>query len=241
MLLRGLSRTAARTLPSQCAVCRGWGEGRICAACIARFAVPTPRCRRCAIELPPGPDTCGACLADPPPFARCIAAVDYGFPWAGLIQQFKFGARLDLADALVERMEVAWHAAGAPPLGRLLPLPLSDARLRERGHNQAWELARRLAHASGAAADARLLLRVKDTPHQLSLPRAQRAANVRDAFAVEPLRAHDVRDREITLIDDVLTTGATAAEAARVLLEAGAAKVGVWVLARTPRPPGADT
>ena len=118
----------------------------------------------------------------------------------------------------------------------LLPVPLSGKRLRERGYNQAWELARRLGRALHCPADARLLLRVKDSPHQLALPPAQRAANVRGAFAVEPRRISELRGREVALIDDVMTTGATAAEIVRVLLQAGAARVQVWVLARTPRP-----
>ena len=77
---------------------------------------------------------------------------------------------------------------------------------------------------------------MKETPHQLALPPERRAANVRAAFAVEPLRTAELRGRSVTLVDDVMTTGATVAEAARTLLQAGAADVGVWVIARTPRP-----
>jgi ComF family protein len=116
----------------------------------------------------------------------------------------------------------------------LLPVPLSTQRLRERGYNQAWELARRLGHALRCPADSRLLLRVKDTPHQLAFPRAKRAENVRAAFAVEPRRLGELRGRSVTLVDDVMTTGATVAEASRALLQAGASEVDVWVFARTP-------
>ena len=83
--------------------------------------------------------------------------------------------------------------------------------------------------------DASLLLRIRDTPHQLAFPPAQRAGNVRAAFAVEPRRLDALRGCRVTLVDDVMTTGATVAEAARTLLQAGAAEVGVWVIARTPR------
>jgi ComF family protein len=155
-----------------------------------------------------------------------------------LVQALKFHARLDLAPALAERMLSAWHAAGVGAPGLLLPMPLAASRWRERGHNQAWELARRLARALGAPADPQLLLRVKDTPHQIALPRRDRAANVRGAFAVEPLRAAGLRGRSVTLVDDVVTTGATAAEAARTLRQAGAAAVTLWVAARTPHRAG---
>jgi ComF family protein len=129
------------------------------------------------------------------------------------------------------------HACDDEPVAPalLLPMPLSPARLRERGYNQAWELARRLGAALQVPADAGLLLRLKDTPHQTSLAVANRAANVRGAFAVEPLRRTELQGRDVTLVDDVLTTGASAAEATRALLQAGAARVQVWVVARTPR------
>jgi ComF family protein len=121
----------------------------------------------------------------------------------------------------------------------LVPTPSSAERLRERGYNQAWELARRLGPALGIATERDLLLRLRDTPHQLSLPAEQRSANVRGTFAVEPRRAAALQGRAVTIVDDVMTTGATAAEMARLLLAAGAVSVDVWVLARTPLPNGA--
>jgi ComF family protein len=226
---------ASQRLPSLCAVCRGWGTQRVCDACIERFAVRSARCLRCALRVPEGVRLCGACLTDPPPFARTLAAVDYDHPWDGLITQFKFHGALDLAPALMQRLLSAFERADVPAPTLLLPVPLSRERLRERGYNQAWELARRLGRALHCEADARLLLRVKDTPHQLALPTDRRAGNVRAAFAVEPLRLAELRGRSVTLVDDVMTTGATVAELARVLLQAGAAEVSVWVVARTPR------
>jgi ComF family protein len=234
-LLKTLAPIAKGRLASTCAVCRGWGTQRICADCVARFGAPVPRCRLCALRVPLGAPVCCACLTNPPPWQGALAAVDYGHPWDGLLTQFKFHAALDLAAALAERLLEARAPDDAPP-GLLLPMPLSADRLRERGHNQAWELARRIAAALDAEADARWLLRIRDTPHQLALAPSQRAANVRGAFAVEPRRLAATRGRRITLVDDVMTTGASAAEAARVLLQAGAASVHVWVVARTPRP-----
>lgn len=222
-------------LPSQCAVCHGWGEQRLCADCLTRFAAERHRCRRCALETSNGTVECGACLRDPPPYAATFAAVDYSHPWDGLITHFKFHAALDLAPAMAARLVAAVRRSGAQLPELLLPVPLSTARLRERGFNQAWELARRVGRALACRAEARLLLRIKNHPHQLALPLEQRAANVRGAFAVEPLRAAELPGRNIALIDDVMTSGATAAEATRVLLQAGAHTVQVWVVARTPR------
>lgn len=224
-------------LPSLCAVCRGWGAQRVCGDCVRRFVIAVPRCRRCALQVPAGVDVCGACLTDPPPYARTLAAVDYDHPWDGLITHFKFRAALDLTSALTERMLAARAEAmaSAPAPALLVPIPLSDARLRERGYNQAWELTKRLGAALHSPIDATLLLRVKDTPHQLAFPPEQRAGNVRAAFAVEPKRRAELQGSHVTLVDDVMTTGATGAEAARTLMQAGASEVNVWVVARTPR------
>ncbi len=207
---------------------------RVCGDCVQRFAAPVPRCRRCALQVPVGMEVCGACLTDPPPYARTLAAVDYDHPWDGLITHFKFHGALDLATALAERMLAASGGLSAPAL--LVPIPLSDARLRERGYNQAWELTKRLGTTLHCRVDATLLLRVKDTPHQLVFPPDQRAGNVRAAFAVEPRQRVELQGRTVTLVDDVMTTGATVAEAARTLLQGGASEVHVWVIARTPRP-----
>ncbi len=227
-----------RRLPTQCALCRDWAYERLCDKCIARFASPKPRCTRCAIGVLEGVSICGECLRHAPPFEHAVAAVDYEPPWDDLVRRFKFDAALDLADTLARRLLDAIRRSGARHPDRLLPVPLADERMRERGYNQAWELARRVAPTMGCACDARLLLRTKETAHQLSLPPAERAANVRGAFTVEPRRRQDLRDRDVAVVDDVMTTGATLAEVARTLLQGGAASVQVWVLARTPRPGG---
>ncbi|MEO6030695.1 MAG: ComF family protein [Burkholderiaceae bacterium] len=223
-------------LPSVCAVCHGWGAQRVCATCSDRFAPRIARCERCALAVPGGVRLCGACLTDPPPFERSVAALDYAPPWSELIARFKFQAALDLAPVLAQRLADAVRLAAGSNAELILPVPLSPERLRERGYNQAWELARRVARELRVPADAHLLLRVRDTPHQLAFAPAQRAGNVRAAFAVEPLRRAELAGRRVALVDDVMTSGATAAEIAHVLLQAGAAQVQVWVVARTPRP-----
>lgn len=224
-----------QSLPSLCAVCRSWGEQAVCAGCLGRHARLVPRCGRCALRVPQGVVTCGRCLQQPPTFDAACSGVDYAHPWSALIARFKFHSGLELTDALVAPLHRALSRDERRWPDLLLPVPLSRERLRERGYNQAWEATRRLARAMNLHCDAGLLLRVKDSPHQLDLPPDERAANVRDVFAVEPLRRAELKGLHIAIVDDVMTTGATCAEAARVLKQAGAERVEAWALARTPR------
>ena len=171
-----------------------------------------------------------------PPYTRTLAAVDYAFPWSSLVAAFKFRAALDLAPALASLLADAVRRSDAPRPAWLLPVPLSAERLAERGMNQAWELARRVGAALAIDARGDVLRRLIDTPHLADLPREQRAARIRGAFGIAPGRSQLLRGQSVALVDDVMTSGATAAEAARVLLAAGAIEVQVWVVARTPAP-----
>ena len=171
----------------------------------------------------------------PPAFDAALAAVDYAAPWDRLVTAFKFHDALDLAAVFADAIVAAERSRDAPRPTLLLPVPLAPRRLRERGYNQAWELARGIARRRGIAAEGALLLRIRETAHQLALPLADRAGNVRGAFAVEPRRRAELAGRHVAIIDDVMTTGVTAAEVAGVLKQSGAATVEVWLLARTPR------
>ncbi len=223
-------------LPTQCAVCLGWSRSRICTDCLQRHGARQPRCRLCAIAVPEGAAVCGTCLHRPPPFTRSIAAVDYAYPWADLVAAFKFRTALDLASALSDLLAEAVRADDAPLPTLLLPVPLSAERLRERGMNQAWELARRVGTHLRIRARADLLRRLVNTPHLADLPREQRSARIRGAFGMAPGQSQALRGQCVALVDDVMTSGATATEAARVLQAAGAEAVQVWVVARTPSP-----
>jgi len=221
-------------LPSQCAVCRAWPSRPVCDACVARFAPPTPRCATCAVPVPAGVPRCGECVRHPPPLDACLAACAYVWPWPGHIGEFKFQGQAGWAAPFATLMRSApWVEPALERCDLLLPMPLSRARLRERGFNQALELARRLAPRK---TDPALLLRTRDTPAQSGLTRAERLRNLRGAFAVEPLRAAELRDRRIVLVDDVMTSGASLFAAAQVLRHAGAAHVAGLVLARTDPP-----
>ncbi len=224
--------------PSQCEICRQWCEGGLCADCVTRFAAAVPRCGRCGLRLGVATRACGACLQDPPPFEHTIAAVDYGFPWDLLVSAFKFQARPELAAALAARMAAAVGAAGLPLPDAVLPMPLAPRRLAQRGYNQAWELARRVAAALQLpAAWPDRLLRPLDTAPQAGLGRTARQLNLRTAFMVEPRHRASLAGRRVALVDDVMTTGASVREASAALLRSGVAAVDVWVLARTPEAP----
>jgi ComF family protein len=223
-------------LPSQCAVCRAWGRARICADCAARFAAPLSRCTACALRVPTGVARCADCVRAAPPFDAAVAAVDYAYPWDALVTAFKFHGALDVGPGLAGLLAQALRRTRAPRPDLLLPVPLGPARLAERGYNQAWELAKGLRRTLAVPADARVLQRLFDGPHQAGRPRGERAAQVRDSFGIAPRAAARLRGAGIALVDDVMTTGSTLAEAARVLKAAGAASVQVWVVARTPAP-----
>jgi ComF family protein len=226
-----LARRLLNGLPARCALCGAWPSRPLCEACVTELAPPRPRCRRCALPVPAGVTLCGACVREAPPLDACVAAVDYDWPWSDVVAQFKFGARNGWAHEMAALMRAApWAEPLLEQATLLLPMPLSPARLRERGYNQAWLLARTLDRRR---ADASLLLRVRDTTAQSALPRAERQRNVRGAFAVEPLRLRELLNQQVLLVDDVMTSGASLFEAARTLRAAGAAGVSALVFGRT--------
>lgn len=232
--LQGISARlgwVAARVPSQCAICHAWPAQRICGACVARFAQPACRCERCALRVVPGVPVCGACTLGPPLFDACLAAVDYAYPWAGALAEFKFRADPGWAGPLARLLQgTAGVQAAIDAADRVLPVPLSAARLRERGYNQAALIARHLAPAK---TDVLTLLRILSTEAQSGLPRAQRLRNLQGAFALEPGRARALRGQRVVLLDDVMTTGATLHAATQALREAGVAHVTAMVLART--------
>jgi ComF family protein len=224
------------TLGGQCEVCLGWQAGGVCGPCQTRFAALQPRCRSCALPVPEGVPRCGSCLHDPPPHLRCLCAVDYAFPWDRLATRFKFGAAPELAQVLSALMVEAARRQTMDRPELFVPVPLSNQRLAERGYDQAWELARRLGGALQVAARPQVLVRRFDSRQQSQLSRRERQANLRGAFTVPASMKTRVVGRHVGLVDDVMTTGATAHEATAALLAAGARRVDLWVAARTPAP-----
>lgn len=230
-MFRALLHRLSAALPGQCALCHAWPASPVCPACTARFVQPRSRCNLCALPLPAGLERCGACIKDAPPLDRCLAVVSYEYPWSGLIARYKFGTSPGWSAALGRLMrDSPGVAAAVDAADLLLPLPLSPQRLRERGFNQALELARQLAPGKTRAD---LLLRLRDTPAQSSLPLSRRLRNVQDAFGLATGAQDVLQGRSLVLVDDVMTSGATLHAAARLLRTGGATHITGLVLART--------
>jgi ComF family protein len=158
--------------------------------------------------------------------------VDYGFPWDRLITEFKFRGNPAWAAHFAGVMRSApWIEPALEHADCLIPMPLADARLRERGFNQSALLSQYLHPAK---TQDNWLLRVQHTPAQSGLTLKERQQNLRHAFAMEPMNAHRARGLKVILIDDVMTSGATMAAAGTVLRRAGVAHLTALVFARTP-------
>ncbi len=225
----------------QCAVCRAWSHQAVCEGCLALYARPHPRCWTCAARLPPEllgrpQPQCGRCLREAPPLDRTIAALDYRFPWDGLLQHFKYRQAPGLRESLLERLNTALTAAEVDAPDWLLPVPMSVERLIERGYNPSIELARALARRRGLNCKPEMLRRVRRPPAQVDPKPEARTTNVRGVFAIEPRYATRLRGTRVALLDDVMTSGATLFELAGVLLQGGVMSVQAWVVARTPEP-----
>lgn len=176
---------------------------------------------------------CSACTARPPPFAAARAALAYNAAARTLILPFKYANRPELARLLASMMV----RAGAPLLQAadcLVPVPLHRARLRRRGYNQAALLAARLSRLSGMLCLPAALHRPVHTPELEGADAAARHRIMRTAVAVRPSYEARVAGRTILLIDDVMTSGATASACTRALLAEGAASVSVLIAARVP-------
>jgi ComF family protein len=195
-------------------------EEPVCACCGAPFSVGFGAGTECV-----------ACIADPPDFDRARAAVVYDDASHALIIAFKHSDRTDLAPLFARWLE----GAGKSFLSRdalIAPAPLHWRRLFARRYNQAALLARLVARSVGAAFEPQLLVRTRPTPPQKNLSAEARRRNVAGAIAVAPNFAGKVAGREIVIIDDVLTTGATLSACARALRKAGAARVDALAVAR---------
>lgn len=226
-------------LPRACAGCRRRlaGPEPLCAACASRLPrLPARGCRLCQVPVL-GP-RCAACAAEGGSLAACVAEAAFAGAAVDWVRRFKYPraglAGLDPGPEAVAVWLVRAAARRLPPgpsPERVVPVPLHPQRLRARGFHPAGILARAVADVLGVRADATLLRRVRDTPSQTGLGRAERRRNVAGAFR---LRTGASSPRRVCLVDDVVTTGSTLREAARVLRRAGARRVVAVCVARTP-------
>lgn len=251
--------------PPSCFLCAaGAPDSFACEAHEFSEGLVGARCGRCAVRLAAGwphGAPCLRCRTRPPAFARVVALADYDShnglrPW---ILALKHGRRPDLARPLGTRLAHAARASGlaagsprgprsadlrdAGTAGRrsrapwLVPVPIHPLRRLDRGHDQALGLARILSCGLGLPV-ARPARRIRNTPPQGTPGPASRSSNVRGAFAVRRRFLRGLAARDIWIVDDVMTSGSTAHELARVLRDRGAGRVGVLVLARAPLPDG---
>ena len=239
---RTLGRPLANALLAQsCALCQlPSGDTAVCPGCAgdlpALSAASNHRCPRCALPLHNGLTHCPDCARHSPSFDAAHAVWAYGFPIDTLIRDFKYGHHLYLgrffAEQLTRVLQMNWTATGQTPPDLIVPMPLHPNRLRSRGFNQAAEIARQVGRQLGIPCSFDALIRVHDTPPQAGLHRDARWQNLHGAFGCpKPLSAPHV-----LLIDDVLTTGASLSACTDALRHAGAERVEVAVIARTPEP-----
>ena len=215
-----------------CALCEATSRGAVCAACAESLARTDYglACPSCAM---PGSSSaiCGQCLRDRPQFDASVAAFHYQYPFDKLVQSLKFGADLKLVQFFTSALAQAVLAfrpqtQACPQI--VVALPLANQRLSERGFNQAALLAAGVAKHLNLPVAHGAMLRIRETPPQSGLNREARIKNIRGAFACDT----SLVGKSVAIVDDVMTTGATLSEAARILKSAGAERVEAWVLAR---------
>ncbi len=226
------TRSGLTDIRQSCVLCDADDNAVVCRECDLGLIRPqsSRSCPTCG--LPGLADAvCGQCLSTPPHFDGTFAAFLYQFPLNRLVQSFKFRADLTLVDYFVAAMAARVNAVTSthqqlPDV--LIALPLANHRLRERGFNQSALLADGIANAIGVRVAHGSMLRIRETAPQSGLDRDARIKNIRGAFDC----VGKLDGKHVALIDDVMTTGATLSEAAKVLKQAGAARVDAWVLSR---------
>ena len=234
-LAAGIAAQLRNALAPDCMVCGVQSGDPICAGCAADyFPTDTPRCAVCANPLAqaaPGGNAaheiCGSCLVHPRHFDASLALAHYAPPVDAMIAALKYHGRLDLGRAFGILLS---RRAAHLELDGVVPLPLAAPRLRERGYNQAAEIARALAAKGRWPLLANARVRTRHCASQQDLRLEQRRTNVRGAFAATGA----LLGLRLALVDDVLTSGSTLDEAAAMLKRAGASRVVNLVVARTP-------
>lgn len=217
---------ALRLLEQDCLLCAaGSADNLLCDACAADLTrLDKCGCPRCAVPTPLG-EICGHCLAEPPHFDATLAAYRYEFPVDKLIQSFKYGHRLALGMYFGQQLaDISRHIVADV----IIPLPLHPLRLRERGFNQALELARPISAALKLPIDMTGCTRIRNTPAQANLEWRNRTKNMRGAFHC----TRDYTGKRVILVDDVMTSGASLDECARTLKLHGATAITLVVVAR---------
>ncbi len=202
----------------------------LCGACLADLPWhPPSSCPQCGLAS--DGNVCGSCIGSPPDFDATSAVFLYSFPIDAMMQRYKYGNMLSLSQTfgqlLSEKIRPASLNNGLIDL--VIPMPMHPARIKERGFNQALEIAKILTRNHAEKLDFKSVIRQKLTPPQASLPLKERVKNIKGAFKVNG----DFSGKRIAIVDDVMTTGASLNELAKTLKKTGASHVECWVVART--------
>ncbi len=230
----------ASVLPAQCALCGIGCPEVLCPPCRVQYLgqgweQARSRCRQCANPLADVATLCGRCLRQRPAYDATITAFDYAAPVDQLLLQLKFGARLALAPLFAQLLyDAVQRQPGWQRPQLLCPVPLGPARLAERGFNQALEIARPLARLLQLPLQPRLAQRVRDTRAQSGVAPQERQANLAHAFAIAPEHGALLHACHVGIVDDVMSSGHTVNALAAACKSAGAARVSIFVVARTP-------
>ncbi len=226
MLLQSQSSILQAISQKNCLLCGISSEQDLCISCRDNLPqIPANHCPTCLLPVATSL-TCGTCLKKPPAFTRIIAALHYTFPVDALIHSLKYQSNLAIAPVLANLLLEKTNIARKPDF--IIPMPLHPKRLRERGFNQALEIARQLPNNNKITLLPNACTRTRNTPSQTGLPWKDRQKNIRDAFSCKM----DFSSKHVAVVDDVLTTGATLNEIAKVLRNCGATEVSGWVIAR---------
>lgn len=232
MVYQWTKKLQSLLFPATCLLCGAPGEEDrdLCRGCRRDLPLNAPACGRCAHPLGTATGAlCGGCQRRPPAFDVACIPYRYDYPLDYLIKILKYQRRLSVARLLGGLLAEA--VADEPLPDCIIPIPLHPSRLRLRGFNQSLELARPVGRRLGVAVAVDCLHRLRPTPPQVGRDAGARRANLHGAFAV-----HGVPPPRVALLDDVVTTGSTVDEAARILRAAGTEEIRVWAVARTPEP-----
>jgi ComF family protein len=233
MVNQWLVSALSHLLPASCPLCdNSLDPGKyLCGPCqMALPQLPHP-CRQCGLPLPadaPSDYPCGACQQDPPDFAHLIAACQYAPPITHLLTAYKFRQQLHHVRLFAHLIRTAVQSTAQSLPEVIIPVPLHPARQRQRGYNQALEIARLLSRWLNIPLARAALQRRRATAPQSDLDAAARVNNVRGAFVLR----RSLPYRHVAVLDDIVTTGNTVNEIARVLKNSGVQQVDVWSIAR---------
>ena len=226
-------------LPGICVHCRKPASQHqdLCDACLLELPLVEHPCTVCGLPLPTSnlaASLCGSCMARPPGFCRSVNPFQYQPPVSSLIAGFKYRNKLVNGRVLGEQLasHLAWQYQDSALPSTIIPVPLHKARIRQRGYNQALEIARTLSHCLNIAISRDTVSRARNTTQQTGLTARARKRNLRCAFTINSDIQFEA-NTTVAIVDDVVTTGVTVSELASVLLKAGASQVHVWAIARS--------